>query len=216
MGFSRVNHETGLEHVIYSFGPDPDGSYPNAAPLADVAGNLYGTTETGGTIGQGVLYRLSPAGSETILHNFSGTSDGAQPTGRLVRDASGNLYGVTVIGGAHNFGVIFRYSPNGLFAVLHNFGDSSPDGIEPLDGLVIDAEGNLYGTTQLGGTAGYGTVFELTTAGSLQILHSFTWGSDGGAPWGGVIRDHDGNLYGTTRGGGDPLCHCGVVFKITP
>ena len=128
----------------------------------------------------------------------------------------GNLYGTTITGGAFFNGTIFKLDPQGNLTVLHTFGESSPDGSQPIaSGLVRDPAGNFYGTTQAGGTFGDGTVYKLAPDGTFTVLHSFSWGADGAFPWAGVILDEAGNIYGTTRQGGDANCDCGVVFKIT-
>jgi uncharacterized repeat protein (TIGR03803 family) len=151
----------------------------------------------------------------------------------LIRDAAGNLYGTTAVGGSGvnrlcqggTCGVVFKLSPSGTETVLHNF--TRGDGANPTAGLIADAAGNLYGTTSNGGTYGfYGVVFELIRCSSapsgydFQVLHSFTGGADGGFPVGGLMRDAAGNLYGTTYGGGAACGSftfgCGVVFRLAP
>ena len=138
-----------------------------------------------------------------------------------MRDAKGNLYGTTAGGGAYGFGKVFKLDTSGKEHVLYNFcpqGGTCTDGQIPFAGVIQDTAGNLYGTTSQGGTAGWGTVFELNTSGKLKVLHSFTYG-DGALPSFGVIRDTNGNLYGTTVYGGiqKKTCTlgCGVIFKVT-
>jgi uncharacterized repeat protein (TIGR03803 family) len=161
-----------------------------------------------------------------VLHKFSG-ADGSSPVGGLIFDAAGNLYGTTANGGTFTgeTGVVFKLQPNqdGTWteSVLYNFTGASDGGFS-FAGLTFDAAGNLYGTTLGGGTHGYGVVFKLTPSASgtwtESVLHSFTGGSDGGLPWGGVIFDTAGNLYGTANDRGNPACTfgCGVVFKLIP
>jgi uncharacterized repeat protein (TIGR03803 family) len=150
------------------------------------------------------------------LYLFNGL-DGQGPTGTLVRDLAGNLYGTTFFGGAFNGGVVFKMDGAGNETVLYNF--SGPDGLEPV-GLVRDVAGNLYGTTQLGGVLGHGTVFELDSTGIETVLYSFSGGADGSEPGAAPILDSAGNLYGTTQRGGDLSltdCFnvgCGVVFEL--
>jgi uncharacterized repeat protein (TIGR03803 family) len=215
----KVDGQTGQETVLYSFGLQPDGAIPYGWVVRDALGNLYGTTVSGGAFcnpGCGTVFKLDPGGVETVLYSFTGGSDGNQPGAGLTLDSEGNLYGTTIVGGAFNNGTVFKLDPSGTFTVLHSFG-APGDGGQPIgSGVIRDAAGNLYGTTQYGGTYGNGTVYKLAPDGAVTILHSFSGGADGGAPWAGVSQDRAGNLYGTTRGGGDPLCICGVVYKITP
>jgi uncharacterized repeat protein (TIGR03803 family) len=194
-----------------------------------VAGNLYGTTISGGASGTGVVFKLSPAGTETVLYDFTGGADGAFPQGGLIRDAAGNLYGTTRSGGdtsacaSQGCGVVFelircRSAPSGYdFRVLYTF-TGGADGGNSQAGLVLDAGGNLYGTTAGGGSSacsgGCGVVFKLSPIGTETVLHSFTGGADGGIPAAGLTQDSAGNLYGTTFLGG--ASGNGVVFKLTP
>ena len=229
-----------VEKVLYNFNFSGAEPYDLIAGLVfDSAGNLYGTTVYGGTYGYGTVFKLSPTASgnwtETTLHNFNrdGT-DGAYPgTGGLIFDASGNLYGTTVTGGSGSNpeGTVFELTPGagGLWTetVLHSFQQSHSDGYAPGDStLIFDASGNLYGTTQLGGSSNKGTVFELSTTGSGSwtetLLYEFGALPDGDGPLGGVVLDRAGNLYGTTGYGGaysNAICgsiHCGTVFEVTP
>jgi uncharacterized repeat protein (TIGR03803 family) len=159
--------KAGKETVLYSFtGTGGDGSYPIAGLLRDAAGNLHGTTETGGASGDGTVFMLDKTGKETVLYSFLGTgfADGAEPEAGLARDSKGNLYGTTSAGGSSGFGTVFKVGKNGKETVLHSF--AYFDGAVPFAGLLRDANGNLYGTTEYGGTYGggpygKGTVFEL-------------------------------------------------------
>jgi len=283
------------EKVVYAFLGQPDGINPNAGLVADVAGNLYGTTTAGGTDSScscGTIFELSPpafaggAWTETILYSFQGgANDGARPFGTLIFDKAGNLYGTSLGGGSNNPGTVFELSPPAtaggawtetviLFFAANFAGGASPEGK-----LAMDAEGDLFGTAQSGGKSGEGVVFEILkpkVAGKPwvgKVLHSFgqtdgdgfqpgsnivfrngvifgttanagthwgtifrlvnnsgTWtysilfdfnGNNGSAPWGGVIIDKAGNLYGTANGGGingkrcDPQ-GCGVIFELSP
>jgi len=221
------------ETVLHSFkGYPTDGSYPYAGVIFDAAGNLYGTTGGGGTYGVGTVFELSPAAgggwTETVLHSFNG-SDGHGPEAGLIFDAAGKLYGTTAWGGTGTdclntgCGTVFKLTPvaggGWTETVLHSF--SNTDGALPFAGLIFDAAGNLYGTTQQGGSYGFGTVFELTpTAGggwTETVLFSFNgnWsGRDGGLPEAGLIFDAAGNLYGTTGAGGTYAY--GTAFELTP
>ena len=228
--------------VLYSFpGYPTDGWQPYAGLARDAAGNLYGTTSAGGASGWGVVFKLGSTGTETILHTFTGGADGGGPSGGLVQDAGGNLYGTTADGGAFSpcsqgplggsnggCGAVFKLGSSGTETVLYNF-SGGPDGANPLGGLIRDAAGNLYGTTVAGGVGsklcagGCGTVFKVAPSGAETVLHSFTGGADGGQPTDGLISDAAGNLYGTTIEGGERsgACSagggsCGVVFKLSP
>jgi uncharacterized repeat protein (TIGR03803 family) len=283
---------TYTQSILYSFpgvaGGD-GGTDPSGPLMLDSAGNLYGTTTSGGINHSGVVYRLSPASGggyvASVLHAFGGTSaEGSQPLGELAMDSLGNLYGVNSAGGLYNGGTVFKLSPaaGGTYAlsILYTFtagldGDTPPagviidgagvlygttsrsrlpgytgaayslkpnldgsytertlhsfggvqDGSTPMAGLYMDSAGDLYGTTQFGNGnfgAGNGSVFRITNIASgtpsTTEIYSFTGGSDGFTPLGGVIMDGSGNLYGTTSNGGSTNCTngCGTIYKLTP
>ncbi len=204
------------EKVLYSFNGNPDGNGPQSGLTSDTAGNLYGSTYSGGSAGQGVIYKLthSSAGwKETILYNFQGgTADGANPSGTLILDSASNVYGTTTLGGSGN-GIVFKLSPSGgsyTEKLLHVFGV----GETPFnDGVIRDTSGNLFGETAGGGTFSSGTIYELkhtATGYSYQTLYNFAGGSDGDYPSGGLIFGGVGIMYGTTAGGGG--ANCGTVF----
>jgi uncharacterized repeat protein (TIGR03803 family) len=238
------------EHVLYSFCSQPnctDGSTPVAGLILDAVGNLYGTTFYGGTQYDGTVFELSPGKgggwTETVLYNFCSQTncpDGSNPSAGLTFDAVGNLYGTTVTGGdsgvpCGNFdcGTVFELTPatggGWTEQVLYSFG-AYPDGGQPSASLILDAAGNLYGTTFYGGTSdicggGCGTVFELAPAGGAgwteKVLYNFNWngnGTDAANPSAGLIFDAAGNLYGTTYAGGNlNQCSgsgCGTVFEL--
>jgi uncharacterized repeat protein (TIGR03803 family) len=214
------------EKVLHSFGMGNDGAYPYYNSLIlDIAGNLYGTTLDGGIHGNGTAFELMPTGnehwSETVLHSFGKGTDASLPYAGLIMDRDGNLYGTSASGGTNGEGTVFELSPNEgggwTDKVLHNFGDGT-DGSAPLGRLIFDGAGNLYGTTSGGGSDNDGAVFKLTPSGggtwSEQLLHSFRQGTDGSAPYGGVITNGSGNVYGTTFFGG--IHNGGTVFEITP
>jgi uncharacterized repeat protein (TIGR03803 family) len=207
---------SGNETVLYSFSGTPDGEDPYAGLAADGAGNLYGSTLYGGTNGGfGTLFRLSKTGKLNILHSFASDPDGADPYGTLVGDREGNGYGTTRFGGAGGgYGTVFRLGPNGKLTLVHSF-SGTPDGEDPEAGLIIDAAGNLYGTTVYGGNAGgFGTVFKVNhNTGALTLLHSFAGTPDGENPYAGLAVDSTGNGYGTTKYGGTEGGY-GTVFKI--
>ncbi len=223
------------EKVLHSFNHHgTDGVYPYAGLIIDAVGNLYGTTVYGGTYDcypdycGGTVFELTPTAGggwrEKGLHNFGNGTDGAYASGGLAFDAAGNLYGTTYGGGTYGDGTVFELTPNSHVAdggwtekVLHNFNNDRTDGVDPNGGLIIDAAGNLYGMTYMGGSYGYGTVFELTPGAggdwTEEVLHSFNNnGKDGVDPYAGLIFDSAGNLYGTTSGGGS-YSH-GTVFEI--
>jgi len=194
-----------------------DGANPVAGLVMDGSGNLYGATGQGGSGsgGEGTVFELVPSGSgtwtESVLHTFTGGSDGAHPFSGPVEDNAGNLYGTTNRGGASDDGTIYKIDSSGNETVLYSFG-GSPDGAYPYGALIMDSSGNLYGTTGEGGTSNLGAVFEFSTAGQLTVLHSFTGGEQGAYPNGALLFDSSGNLYGTTNEGG--LGNHGTVFKI--
>ena len=217
---------TGKETVLHSFSDGADGSGPQAGLVRDEEGNLYGTTPYGGTSGNGVVFKLDPAGKETILYTFTGLTDGGAPFGGLTRDSDGTLYGMTSEGGLDGNGVIFKLNPHGKFSVLYSFTGGADGGV-PYGTLVRDGS-DLYGTTYFGGiyTAFQGdfngVVFKLDATSKETVVYSFGGLADGANPNGNLTVDAEGNLYGTTQFGGDLAnqaspCYgfgCGVVFKI--
>ncbi len=209
------------ETVIHAFTGGSDGATPYSTLTPDGNGNLYGTTFLGGAYGMGTVYELSPnAGGwqETVLFSFNGT-DGYGPEGAVLFDSQGNLYGATSSAGRKGFGTIYklRRSAKGVWSatVLHNFG-SAGGGEVPEGNLVFDRLGNLYGTTFYGGKFGKGTVWELAVTAkgnrAFKTLHSFGAGTDGVNPYAGVTLDASGNLYGTTWIGGEN--NAGIVFQL--
>jgi uncharacterized repeat protein (TIGR03803 family) len=243
---------TGTLSVVYSFPYDSttnaasNGMGPQAGLLQASDGNFYGVTTTGGTEGAsfcttsvgitgcGTIFKLSPKGKLTVLHDFCGpdgcgslTTDGALATGRLVEASNGYLYGTTQSGGfadsLYNQGTIFRISRSGSYEILHLFTGAAGtgDGENPTAGLTLGSDGNFYGTTEAGGSGGEdegeGTVFKMTPAGTVTILHSFVGldgaGSDGSYPKGALVEASDGNLYGTCYSGG--ANGTGTAFRIS-
>jgi uncharacterized repeat protein (TIGR03803 family) len=147
----------------------------------------------------------------SVFHNFTGTSDGANPLNGLTADGAGKLYGTASSGGAFNNGVVFKVSA-GVESVLHNF-EGGADGGNPQGALIVDTAGNLYGTTMAGGASGAGTVFRVTAAGQEKVLYSFTGAGDGSAPQAGLAMDPAGDLFGATTAGG--TSGNGTVFKLS-
>jgi uncharacterized repeat protein (TIGR03803 family) len=200
------------ETVIHNFGTFPRGANPYAPLVADASGNLYGTTFQGGQANLGVVFKLNKSG-QIVLHSFAGGTDGAYPYAGVKLDSAGNLYGTTYQGGSANFGVVYKVNPAGQETVLHTFTGGS-DGGNPYAGVILDAAGNLYGTASVGGKSNAGVVYKLDpSTGQETVLYNFTGGADGANPYGGVIADTDGNLYGTTYGGG--RFEDGVVYKLS-
>lgn len=208
---------SGSKISLYQFTGRLDGGLPYAGLVRDKGGNLYGTTYAGGRWGFGNVFRVSSAGIEKTIHSFAGGADGATSFASLMEDSAGNLYGTTVYGGPAGVGTVFKVNASGEETVLYSFGDS-PDGQYPQAAVMSDADGNLYSTTPVGGANGNGTVFEVDTTGKETILYNFTGGTDGGRPYGALLRDAAGNFYGTASSGGDLSCNppfgCGVVFKL--
>ncbi|MGC9947028.1 MAG: choice-of-anchor tandem repeat GloVer-containing protein [Bryobacteraceae bacterium] len=205
---------------------EADGATPFYGALVQgLDGNLYGTTQWGGTdttctafrvTGCGTVFKMTPAGKLTTLHSFVVT-DGANPYGGLVLATDGNFYGTTYAGGANGLGTVFRMTPAGTLTTLYSF--AGTDGSYPVASLLQAANGNLYGTTIQGGTEGAGTIFEITLEGALTTLHSFCSDgpsclTDGVAPYGALIQATNGNFYGTTEAGGEH--GAGTVFSMAP
>lgn len=286
----RGTNGTWSEKVLYRFQGGNDGANPYGILSFDTSGNLYGTTYGGGTAGYGTVYQLVPSAggwTKTTLWNYSGGSDGGNPDfgvtlgasgqiyvaasvgggflgnyngnasvlqlmasngkvsetivtrfpltdgsapeANLIADSADNFYGTTALGGAYNYGTVFELtrSSDGTWTdqVLYSFehGIDFNQGASPSP-LILDSHGNLFGETAYDGQPGRGTVFELSPAGggkwTVTELHTFTGGADGGQPYGGLVLDSEGNLYGTTEyGGKSSACdalECGTVFKLTP
>jgi len=205
---------SGKFSVLYAFTGGNDGGTPYVGSLLlDSAGNLIGTAIGGGTYGQGTIFKVRPDGTETTLYSFTGGRDGGAPYSGLIVDSQGNLNGTTLEGGSAGIGTVFKLSAKGQEKVLYTFSQPA-DGEGDYGRLLLDTKGNLYGTTVYGGTDGVGLVFEIGQDGTETVLHSFVESTDGGIPVGGVVMDSQGNLYGTAEVGG---AHgVGTVFKITP
>ncbi len=208
------------ETVLYAFTGGSDGANPEAVDLAfDSAGNIYGTTYLGGRGQSGVVFKLAKSGqhwTETTLYEFSGHLDGTSPYGGVAFDSAGNLWGTTVYGGVYDGGTLFELSPAGsgwTETVLHSFGNP-PDGFGPA-GVILDQQGNIFGTTAQAGTNYGGTAFELSpSAGgwTYLVLTNFTGGR--GGPSAVPALDVTGNLFGGTEF--DGAYHAGNVYELVP
>jgi len=214
--------KSGVESVLYSFAGGIDGANPQAGLLRDKSGNLYGTTYGGGTENAGTVFMIPVGGTEEVLYSFAGGKDAADPEAGLTIDAQGNLYGTASAGGTYNNGAVFKLTPPKSGSawketLLYSFGKSGTDGTVPVASVTLGAAGTLYGTTSAGGEYGYGTVFQLVRSGTSweeTILHSFADGDDGGVPYGGLIANKSGSLYGSATEGGTG--GGGTIFELTP
>jgi uncharacterized repeat protein (TIGR03803 family) len=201
------------ETILFSF-DGPNGAWPMAGVVLDGKGNIFGTTELGGTMGEGNVFKIDPAGNLTVLHSFGRSADGSYPHGSLLLHTDHNLYGTTSQGGAFGVGTVFRIDRKGNETVIYSFGSQPGDGSAPWADLIVDRQGNLFGTTSSGGAFGEGTVFELSSTGQETVLYSFgAYTQDGTSPFCGLVRDAKGNLYGTTNGGG--AYKDGAVFELS-
>lgn len=214
--------------TVHSF-TGTDGANPYAGLVQGTDGNLYGTTIDGGAYASGNVIKITPAGTLTSLYSFCSQSncpDGQYPVSTLVLGPDGDFYGTTQNGGIFNalYGTIFKVSPSGTLTTLHSF--NATDGVSPYGSLLLASNGNFYGTATEGGSCisagGCGTIFTMTPSGTFTTLYNFclqTNCPDGQFPGGGLIEGSDGNIYGTTRSGGNLTCAvggCGTIFKITP
>jgi uncharacterized repeat protein (TIGR03803 family) len=227
-----VGGTEGPDTVLYSFGGSANGSVP-AGLIQGNDGNLYGDTEYGSSSCQGSVFRVALDGTQTVLHCFGGGADGTSPSMPIIQANDGNLYGAATGGGAHGSGAVFKVTTGGTESILYSFAGctfgtcgvaGSQDGAYPLT-LIQANDGNFYGTSAYGGALGQGAVFRITPSGTETVLYSFTGCSfgtcgvagstDGAYPFG-LIQGNDGNLYGTTEGGGAyPNAYAGTVFRLT-
>jgi uncharacterized repeat protein (TIGR03803 family) len=205
--------------VFHNFTGTSDGANPLNGLIGDGAGNLYGTGSYGGATSNGVVFKINMSGVVTVLHNFGGGLDGANPEGALILDKTGNLYGTTTAGGSSNAGTVFKISAAGHETVLYSF-TGAADGAVPEAGLARDGAGNLYGTTTGGGANGNGTVFKLTAPAQTgarwteRVLYSFGTGTDGTTPVAGVTFNSAGGLLGAASAGG--AYGYGTIFELLP
>ena len=216
----NVSCEAGAESLVYSFaGGTTDGASPLSNLIQAKDGDFYGVTYEGGANGDGVVFKVTPGGAESVLYSFAGgTADGANPGGSLLQAGDGNFYGETLGGGMDGEGTVFEITPGGAESVLYSFTGGATDGFGPEGGLTQGSDGNLYGVTEGGGAYDNGVVFMITPSGAESVLYSFKGGTtDGENPVGSLIQGSDGNLYGLTgvvlSSSGN---NYGVVFKVTP
>jgi uncharacterized repeat protein (TIGR03803 family) len=202
--------------TLYSFSGS-DGKFPTGGLIQASDGNFYGTCSQGGAFETGTVFKITAAGALTTLNSFENA--GSEPIAGVVQGTDGNFYGATVYEGTFGYGTIFRMTPGGTLTTLHNFDNT--DGWQPYGRLLQAADGNFYGTTLMGGGNGGGTIFKITPKGAFTALYNFCAQSgcpDGENPNAGLIQAADGNLYGTTFGGGSNSADCGggcgTVFKI--
>ena len=220
-GSSQAAPQPGAYQLRYSFGAYPDGSEPAGGLVADAAGNLYGTTRAGGRMHGGVVYRIDGvSGAESVLHSFDHTNpyDAWQPSGAMLLDSADKLYGVaTSGGGGWGAGAVFTVDLQARAeTLLHSFTGGAADGSSPSDPLLLDANGNLFGTTPHGGANSTGILFEIAPDGRETVLASFGEAESGApaVPSGKLALDAAGNLYGTTQYGG--MYGYGSVWRFTP
>ena len=202
---------TGVSSQPYTF--NADGANPWAGLTTGADGNYYGTTSTGGAAGNGVLFKLSPTGIYTALHDFGGGSDGASPYSAPIQASDSNFYGTTF--GTNGASTVYRYELNGTFTTILNF--DSTQGQEVVASLIQGSDGNLYGTASTGGNAypdDCGTIFKLTTQGQILWIYAFPCGAGGAAPDAPLLQASDGNFYGTTASGGVGGVQPGTVFRL--
>ena len=192
--------------TLHSF-TGPDGASPRSTLVFGADGNLYGSAPAGGGSGAGTIFRITPSGAFTRLHDFA--EGGGRSPSELVLASDGAFYGTASEGGAHNEGTIFRIGADETFSTVHDF-DDTVEGTAPLAGL-LEADGHLWGTTSVAGTAGFGTVFRLDLPATVVTVHDFQ-GTDGATPVAAMIQALDGLLYGTTGAGG--ALNVGTVFRM--
>jgi uncharacterized repeat protein (TIGR03803 family) len=212
--------------TIHSFnGTDGISPWPGLAQGSN--GNLYGTTNAGGANANGTVFTITPSGTFRTLYNFcsrSNCKDGSTPYGALVQGSDGNFYGTTLYGGTAGSGTVFRVTPGGVLSTLHSFQNNSLDGAYPYAALIQASDGNFYGTTFSGGEGDVGTIFRISSDGTLTIIYNFCASGfpcpDGGNPQGGLVQSSNGYLYGTAARGGDfATCNlfvnCGTVYRVS-
>ena len=198
--------------TLWQFSGGADGGTPVAGLVEGSGSNFFGTTQVGGMSGSGTVFSISASGGLTNLWSFTGGADGGEPAAGLALGNDGNFYGTTGSGGSNGWGTVFKITPAGTLTTLAQF-NFATNGANPVAGVVQGTDGNFYGTTLNGGLARHGTVFQITSSGTLTTLFNFTGVPNGGNPGAGLVQGSDGNFYGSTRDGG--TFDAGMAFKIT-
>jgi len=220
---------SGKHRILHIFSGDADGGGPAQRLIRDDERNFYGVAYRGGNRncgiyrrGCGVIFRIDATGTESVLYTFGQAADGGNGVGDLIRDKVGNIFGTTNRGGDYTWGSVFKLDPEGTWTTLYSF-TGFADGNAPTSGLIRDENGSFYGSTQFGGdpTCGFylngcGVIFKLDSANSETVLYTFTGDPNQGEPFGALLRDASGNLYGTSYPGAVCDPHCGNVFKLDP
>jgi uncharacterized repeat protein (TIGR03803 family) len=219
----KVSTAGGKFTALHAFA-SADGTNPQGGLTLGADGNYYGTTIIGGTSGAGTLFKVTPTGAFTALHQFASGSDGGSPFAPPIEAADGSLYGVTFEGNSdtNTNGNVFQYNPSsGLFTIILSLSQDGSQGLAVWAPLLEASDGTLYGTASQGGANGCGTIFNLTTSGTVLNVYSFTCGAGGSFPASALIQAVDGNFYGTTAEGGaftkngDCVFGCGTIFKLS-
>ncbi|HEX3666122.1 MAG TPA: choice-of-anchor tandem repeat GloVer-containing protein [Rhizomicrobium sp.] len=200
----------GSESILHSFGGSGDGTSPDGAVNIDSSGNIFGTTDYGGSGDNGTIWELAANGTYSVLHSFA-SNEGNFVRGRMLEGKKGNFFGTALFGGVNGDGTVFEYA-NGTLTILHAFNGN--DGEFPEHGLATDGKGNAYGATAFGGADDNGTLYKIASDGTFSTLYNFTGGADGGFIYGAVAADVQGNVYGNTASGG--AFGFGTVFKLSP
>lgn len=196
--------------TLYNFTGGSDGGTPRGTLIRDAAGNMYGTTAAGGTYYYGTIFKIDTSNNFSVLYSFGASGEGSPKSG-LVMDLAGNLYGTTYNGGSSGDGTVFKVDRSYHLTILHSF--SGTDGSAPWANPILDSAGNLYGTASAGGTYNDGVVYKIDTLNNFSILHTFTGsGYDGIGPYGPLLIDPSGNLYGTTYQGGSGA---GISYELS-
>lgn len=199
---------TVLRHLSYA----TDGTNPRGHLVQAKDGNFYGMTYGGGPNGTGTIFRITPAGTFTVIKSFNKTTDGGNSYGSLTEGKDGLLYGMTYSGGSFGYGTIFKITTSGTYTVIRHL-NSASDGAYPQGDLIQASDGNFYGVCYSGGSNGNGTIFKLTTAGAYTVLRHLSASLDGGNPFGNLYQHTDGFLYGMNRTGGAKTS--GTAYRIS-
>ena len=201
----------GIKNVVLHSFSGSDGSLPGAGLTLATDGSFYGTAETGGTTGNGVLFKITSSGTFSTLYNFTGGTDGAFPIAPPIQAIDGNFYGTTA-GSTSQNSTVYKLTPAGAFSTVYTFDSTS--GYFPQAPLLQATDGTLYATTTTGGSFNCGSIVQITTTGALKHIHSFNCGKEGGVPLSPLIQAADGQFYGTADSGG--AAGAGTAFRLNP